>query len=350
VSDHEIALKKLALGKQIFFDKNLSTPAGQACASCHDPASGFSDPNHQNPTSQGVHKERVGNRNTPTAAYAAYAPTFTYDDKEQIYVGGLFLDGRAATLQDQAKGPFLNVLEMANPDKATVVAKIADSAYVALFKEVYGETILFDSEQAFEKIAEAITIFERSSEMNPFSSKYDSFLAGKTTLTEQELLGLQLFIAPDKGNCAACHPAEKAADGSSPLFTDFTYDNLGLPKNTQSAFLHLPVEFNAQGQNFTDLGLGGSAHVNNHLYNGQFKVPTLRNVAVTAPYMHNGIFKTLREVLDFYNTRDIDTKWGAPEVPENVNRTEMGNLGLTSEEIDAIVAFLGTLTDGYVAP
>jgi cytochrome c peroxidase len=348
VTDAEKKNLQLSLGRQLFFDKNLSSPAGQACASCHDPKTGFADPNPNSPTSQGVHKERFGNRNTPTMAYASFTPTFTFDEKEQAYIGGLFLDGRAATLVEQAKGPFLNSVEMANPNKETVVTKVSQAEYAPLFKKIYGEQAFLDNEKAYDQIAEAITVFEQSSEVNAFSSKYDYFLAGKVALTEQELLGMQLFIAPNKGNCAACHPAEKAADGSSPLFTDYTYDNLGVPKNTKSQFLRQPKEFNERGEDFIDLGLGGSVQVNNHEYNGQFKVPTLRNVALTAPYMHNGAFSSLREVMDFYNTRDVDPKWGAPEVPENVNRTELGNLGLSAQEIDALVAFLNILTDGYV--
>lgn len=347
-TDKKIA--QLVLGKQLFFDKNLSTPAGQACASCHDPLSGFADPNHASSTSQGVHKDRFGNRNAPTAAYASFTPTFSYNADDQSYVGGLFLDGRAPTLLDQAKAPFLNLVEMANPNKEAVVTNVSQAEYAPLFKSVYGEQAFLDADKAFDQIAEALTVFEQSSEVNQFSSKYDYFLAGKVTLTDQELLGLQLFIAPNKGNCAACHPVDKSADGTPPLFTDYTYDNLGVPKNMNSPFLKLPKEFNDKGEGFIDLGLGGSAQVNNHDYNGQFKVPTLRNVALTAPYMHNGIFSSLRDVVEFYNTRDVDPKWGAPEVPENVNRVELGNLGLTAAEIDALVAFMGTLSDGYVVP
>jgi len=348
VSDAEKKSLQLSLGRQLFFDKNLSSPAGQACASCHDPKTGFADPNPNSPTSQGVHKERFGNRNTPTMAYASFTPTFKFDEKEQAYVGGLFLDGRAATLVEQAKGPFVNLVEMANPNKETVVTKVSQAEYAPLFKKIYGELAFLDNEKAYEQIAEVIAVFEQSSEVNAFSSKYDYFLAGTVALTDQELLGMQLFIAPNKGNCAACHPAEKAADGSPPLFTDYTYDNLGVPKNTKSQFLRQPKEFNERGEDFIDLGLGGSAQVNNHEYNGQFKVPTLRNVALTAPYMHNGVFSSLREVVDFYNARDVDPKWGAPEVPENVNRTELGNLGLAPQEVDALVAFMNTLTDGYI--
>ncbi|MEN9848140.1 MAG: hypothetical protein RL368_880, partial [Pseudomonadota bacterium] len=191
VTDAEKKNLQLSLGRQLFFDKNLSSPAGQACASCHDPKTGFADPNPNSPTSQGVHKERFGNRNTPTMAYASFTPTFTFDEKEQAYIGGLFLDGRAATLVEQAKGPFLNSVEMANPNKETVVTKVSQAEYAPLFKKIYGEQAFLDNEKAYDQIAEAITVFEQSSEVNAFSSKYDYFLAGKVALTEQELLGMQ---------------------------------------------------------------------------------------------------------------------------------------------------------------
>jgi cytochrome c peroxidase len=171
-------------------------------------------------------------------------------------------------------------------------------------------------------------------------------LAGKATLNEIELLGLKVFEDEKKGNCAACHPSQPS-NGVPPLFTDFTYDNLGVPRNENNPFLHLPEHFNKNGRNHKDLGLGGATHVNNSAEYGKFKVPTLRNIALTAPYMHNGVFKTLREVVEFYNTRDIDLKWGIPEVADNVNREELGNLKLTDEEMNALVIFMTTLTDGY---
>ena len=149
-----------------------------------------------------------------------------------------------------------------------------------------------------------------------------------------------------KGDCAACHPSKPGEDGRPPLFTDFTYDNLGVPKNPENPFYYLPKEFNPAGVDFVDLGLGGV--LNKPEENGKFKVPSLRNIAITGPYFHNGFFKTLRQVVVFYNTRDVGP-WPAPEVRENVNRDELGDLGLTEQEIDDIVTFLKTLTDGYEA-
>lgn len=335
---------KQQLGKKLFHDRNLSTPPGQACVDCHLPESGFANPNSDLPVSQGVIKDRFGNRNDLIAAYAGFSPEFHYNAEDDMYVGGMFWDGRASNLEEQAKGPFLNPLEMANPDEEAVIEKIRNSDYVDLFKEVFGDDTLQNTEKAYNMVAEAIAEYERSGELNKFNSKYDYYLEGKVALTEQEMRGLALFEDENKGNCSACHPSELRFDGSHPLFTDYTYDNLGVPKNAENPFYYLPEDLNPDGVNFVDLGLGGI--INDPELNGKFKVPTLRNAEKTSPYLHNGIFKTLREVVVFYNTRDVGP-WPPPEVPENVNREELGNLGLTEQEADDIVAFLKTLTDDY---
>jgi cytochrome c peroxidase len=339
--DATLTTKQL-VGKKLFFDTNLSEPTGQSCASCHDPATGFSDPNKTIPTSQGVHSDRFGSRNSPTIAYAAFSPEFYYDKIINQFLGGQFADGRAATLKEQAKAPFLNVLEMANPDKTTVVTKVARSDYAALFQQVYGTEVFYNIETAYDNVGDAIAAFEKTSFFSPFSSKYDAYLNGKAILNDVELTGLRIF----EGKCAICHPS-RPANGIPSLFTGFSYENLGLPRNEKNPFLNLPIQFNKNGNNFKDLGLGGIDHLNNSAQYGKFKVPTLRNVALTAPYMHNGIFNTLKEVIDFYNTRDIDSKWGTPEVPETMNREKLGNFKLTENDINALVAFLMTLTDGY---
>jgi cytochrome c peroxidase len=334
-----------SLGEKLFFDTELSEPAGQSCASCHLPGAGFADPDRELPVSRGVHPDRFGERNTPTAAYALYSPSFHFDRQEGLYVGGQFWDGRAATLEEQAKDPFLNPVEMANPDAAAVVAKVRRSAYADEFDKLFGAGSLDEVEAAFEHIASAIAAFERSEPFRPFTSKYDYFLAGKVELSPQERLGLELFDAEDKGNCAACHPSQPDDQGRPPLFTDFTYDNLGVPRNPASPFYSQSSRFNPQGAQALDLGLAGTTGRDQD--KGKFKVSTLRNIALTPPYMHNGIFQTLRQVVDFYNTRDTRRDWGPPEVRENVNTEELGNLGLTNEEVDAILAFMLTLTDGY---
>jgi cytochrome c peroxidase len=260
-------------------------------------------------------------------------------------VGGQFFDGRASTLEEQAKQPFVNAVEMANPDAAAVVRRVRAASYAKDFDQVFGKGSLDDEKTAFENIAKAIAEFERSPEFRPFTSKYDYYLAGKVQLSKLEKQGLELFEAEDKGNCAACHPSQADSQGQSPLFTDFTYDNIGVPKNTRSPFYTQARQYNAKGLDYVDLGLAKTTGRSED--KGKFKVSTLRNVELTPPYLHNGIFKTLREVVDFYNTRDTRSDWGEPEVAENVNKEELGNLALTNDEVDAIVAFMKTLTDGY---
>jgi cytochrome c peroxidase len=335
------------VGKLIYFDTNLSEPAGQSCGSCHSPDTGFAEPHQALPVSRGANPALVGGRNAPSAAYAAFSPPFHFDEAEGLYVGGQFWDGRAVDLAEQAKGPFLNPVEMGNADEAAVIAKIAASDYADLFEVIYGEGIFDDPMVAYDKVAEAIAAYESSDEVNRFTSKYDHYLRGEAALTEQELRGLELFEAEDKGNCAACHPSQRGEDGSPPLFTDFTYDNLGVPKNPDNPFYDLPPAFNPDGAAFVDRGLG--AIVEDAAEDGKLKVPTLRNIALTGPYMHNGVFTALEDVVRFYDTRDTGD-WAPPEVATNVNRDELGDLGLTDEETADIVAFMLTLTDGWAPP
>lgn len=358
------ASPKERLGRALFHDARLSEPAGQSCASCHDANFASTDPDQWTPTSQGVNPKLFGSRNTPTVTYMAFSPAFHFDEKEGLYEGGQFLDGRAATLEDQAKGPFLNPLEMANTSRQHVVDKVSAADYAPLFEQVYGANAFSDTDAAYDRIADAIAAFERTRTFNKFTSKYDAYLAGKAKLTGQEMRGLELFEREDKGNCAACHasrPDEDENAGVPPLFTDFTYDNLGVPKNPHNRFYSMKRTFNPDGKHFVDKGLGG--FVNSPAEDGKFKVPTLRNIALTAPYMHNGYFMTLKGVVDFYNTRDTKPVcpqefleedkaitqgcWPAAEVAENVNTDELGDLKLSAQEVDDIVAFMHTLTDGW---
>lgn len=279
-----------------------------------------------------------------TVAYAAYIPPLQYNKMEGVWTGGFFWDGRENTLEEQAQGPPLNILEMANPTVNVVAEKLRALEYSGLFNEIFGPDALSDPDSAFKYMAEAIADYERTNEVNPFSSKYDRWLRGEAELTHTELQGLKIFESTDKGNCIACHPSHIEDDGSFPLFSDYTYDNLGVPRNPENPFYLLPPEVNPDGMKFVDLGLGSV--VKNPAENGKFRVPTLRNVAVTSPYMHNGIFKTLYQVVTFYNTRD-NGNWPDPEVPENINKEELGNLMLTNAELEDLVAFLNTLTDGW---
>ena len=351
--------QKEELGKRLFFDTDLSVPKGQSCASCHDPGSGFADPDSSRAVSMGAIHVRYGNRNSPTAAYAGYSPDFHCDEGEGMYIGGQFWDGRADNLIEQAKGPFLNPLEMNNPSKHSVIQKIRKSDYACDFEELYGDDALDDVEMAYDYVAEAIAAFEMTDELNRFSSKYDKYLAKEVSLTNKEMCGLELFNDPEKGNCAACHPSTVGPYAEKPLFTDFTYDNLGVPSNLGMLcdsprlmyyypFYYRPIapHFNPDGLDFVDYGLGGIVMSDDEM--GKVKVPTLRNIEITSPYMHNGVFTTLEEVVHFYNTRDVpEAEWPAPEVDMNINRDELGDLGLSNDEVDAIVAFMETLTDGY---
>jgi cytochrome c peroxidase len=328
----------------LFFEESLSTPPGQSCSSCHDPAVAFADPDTGLPVSKGASEELFGNRNDMTVTYASFIPPLHKDPEEDIWVGGMFWDGRVNSLEEQALGPPLNPLEMANPDTAAVAEKLRALSYADLFIKIYGPDALKDPGTAYRNMADAIAAFERTEEFHPFDSKYDHYLRGEAELTEQELRGLHIFEAEDKGNCAACHPSRPAEDGTPPLFTDFTYDNLGAPKNPENPFYLLSPELNPDGVGFVDLGLGVT--VGDPAENGKFRVPTLRNIALTTPYLHNGVFKTLFQVVAFYNTRDV-VEWPAPEVPENVNTDELGDLGLTNGEMEDLVAFMLTLTDGW---
>jgi len=356
------------LGKNIFFDK-ISSPDNMSCATCHSPNVGFTGPipgiNMKGAVYRGAVPQRFGNRKAPSVAYATLSPVFHYNEDIGSFVGGNFWDGRATgdmlgnPAADQALGPFLNPVEQNNPSKQAVLEQISISDYSDLWEAVWGEPISWetntDVNANYDRVGLSIAAYEASTEVNQFSSKYDAYLAGNAELTEQELSGLELFNA----NCSACHPSE----GIGALFTDFTFDNVGAPKNPDNPFYDMDEIYlgdgspiNPMGDEWIDPGLGGflayayPEYADENM--GKHKVPTLRNVGkkpgkgFTKAYMHNGVFKSLEEVVHFYNTRDVED-WPAPEVAENVNEDELGNLGLTNEEEDAIVAFLETLSDGY---
>jgi cytochrome c peroxidase len=349
------------LGKELFFDTNLSTPSGQACAACHGREVGYTGPeaatNAAGAVYEGAMAGRFGNRKPPSAAYAGDSPILHWDGT--TWVGGMFWDGRATgwTLSDplaeQAQGPFLNPLEQNNDTAQVVIDKVLASTYNDLFQQV-----CTDSTKYYECIGRSIAAYERSKEVNPFSSKFDAYLDNKAKLTKQEKDGFQLFL--HKGKCAACHSVTPGRSSERPLFTDFTYDNLGVPRNLANPFYN-ESEWNPAGAAWVDTGLGGFLQAAgypeaNYMAEwGKHKVPTLRNVdkrpypGFVKAYGHNGYFKSLKEIVHFYNTRDVPgAGWLSPEVAENMNTAELGNLGLTDAEEEAIVAFLSTLSDGYV--
>jgi cytochrome c peroxidase len=367
------------LGKELFFD-NISSPDSMSCADCHAASTGFTGPipgiNLFGAVYRGAVPKRFGNRKPPSVAYATLSPVLYFDEEEGLFIGGNFWDGRATgehlgnPAADQALGPFLNPVEQNNPSKESVLKQIAKSKYADLWEIVFGEPISVETPEDvaanYDRIGLAIKAYEDSAEVNQFSSLYDAYLAGVVELTEQQARGLELFNG--KAKCSACHPSEPGPAGEPPLFTDFTFDNLGVPKNPFNPFYDMDTvllddgtPINPEGVDWVDPGLGGFLeHHPNPAWAamaaenwGKHKVPTLRNVA-KAPaaafpkaYMHNGVFKTLKEVVHFYNTRDVED-WPPPEVPANLNTDEMGDLGLSDEEEDAIVAFLKTLNDGFL--
>ena len=367
----ELTSKEL-LGKKIFFDTSLSKQNPQSCATCHGPEAGWTGPdaaiNLHGAVYEGSIPGAFGDRKPPSSAYATQSPILHRDKKGQ-FIGGNFWDGRAtgerlgSPAAEQALGPFLNPMEQALDSPSDVVTKVCASAYGWLFEEVWGTSVCNPANVnlAYDKVGYSIAAYEASPEVNAFSSKYDYSLPGKAKLTKLERKGLALFQG--KGKCAKCH----VSDGRAPLFTDYTYDNLGIPKNPEN-----PATI--ADPNWADPGLGGflASRPDYAEYAaanmGKHKVPTLRNVDLRKPpvtvkaYGHNGYFKTLEGIVNFYNTRDVKPVcpgpyteaqalaagcWPEPEVAQNVNTAELGNLGLSADEEAAIVAFLKTLSDGY---
>lgn len=358
------------LGLRLFFDANLSEPAGTACASCHDPRRAFTGNNSTMiGVSQGSRPDQFGTRDAPTVMYLATTPRFGSVDKDgkRVPAGGLFWDGRADTLEEQAKQPFFNAVEMNNADTPALIAKVAKAAYAGAFRKEWGEAIFNNPEAALDAVAASIAAFERTRVFQPFTSKFDYVMRGEAAFTEQEQRGLSLFTIRQKGNCAQCHVVDEASrDPRKSLFTDFGYHALGLPrsmripKNADPAFVDLglcervPVSL-AKGHKPPEKVIATC---------GLFKTPTLRNITITAPYMHNGVFDNLRDAVAFYATRDTDPAKWYPEGKKfndlparyhaNVDvdtppyqRRPKQRPQLTDEEIDDIVAFLYTLTDGY---
>lgn len=376
------------LGKKLYTDLNLSLNRNQSCATCHSlsrlevptktqsnrfvlrkqPAPGFVDPaNVQNGSSvaNGSESRAFGQLNPPSIGYAAFSPEFHWDG--ELFIGGQFWNGRSKNLVEQAQEPFLNPAEMAMPSKWSVIERLQEKRrYKRLFKLVYGiqlnridETDSDAVATAFESMAKAISRFESSRTFNRFNSKFDFEAAGKTQYNESEQRGADLFDGAAK--CGECHITEGIeGEGSPALLTDFSYDNLGVPAN--------PL---IPGNPAADIGLPGNPNL--ELVRGEptavtdvqgrHKVMSLRNIALTAPYMHNGVFKTLAEVVHFYNTRDVlaecfqpadatnpgfgVTCWPKGEFHETRNTEELGNLGLSLQDEADIVAYLKTFTDNY---
>lgn len=380
-----------SLGKSAFFDANLSINRNRSCSSCHAPSSGWVVPEDEVNAAGSVYEGSVpdtfGDRKPVSAAYSTQAPAF-HMAEPGVFVGGNFWDGRAtgehlgSPAADQARAPLLNPVEQALPDPACVVLRVTTATYYpTAYAEVWGPLAIAwptdaeptcahggrvdlsegdraSADAAFDNIALSIAAFEASSEVSAFTSKFDAVIEGRATFTEEEQLGWSLFRG--EAGCDGCH----AAAGNRPLFTDYSYANIGIPRNPEN-----PVY--EQDPGFVDLGLGGylatrpgySGYAEEN--NGKFKVPTLRNVDLRAgpdsvkAYGHNGYFKSLEEVVHFHNTRGALPEcssvkapaegvgcWPPPEHPTNID-DRLGDLGLSPHQEEALVAFLKTLSDGY---
>ena len=390
------------LGQKIFADTALSASGQQSCASCHVASSAFAEDasasavDHGSPVPLGgPGMNLTGFRNTPSLMYTSLTPAFFFDSDGGPN-GGFFRDGRAATLAEQATMPFTSSFEMANADSAEVVARLKTRPYFAEFVALYGNTVVNDPDTALARMGSAVAAFESEEpSFNPFSSKFDAYQRGQAQFSAQELRGMALFNNATKGNCSACHPSTSANGSTPPMFTDFSYDNLGVPRNPlipgnlATAPDYTPANSTDGVHTYYDLGVCGpfrEGTANKSASCGQFKVPTLRNIAVTGPYFHNGRFATLKETIGFYVRRDTNPEeWYPANVDGTVTKFDdlpasyggqfvvtpgvvgsdagyVGNVNtgeipynrvigdtpaLSTAEIDDVITFLCTLTDGY---
>lgn len=352
------------LGRKIFGDESLSASGKMSCATCHDPKFAHAQSNALSVQSGGENLDVPGFRSVPSLRYLNLNMPFFFAN-DGTPTGGFNRDGRANDLVTQAERPFLAPHEMANGDAAAVVDKLSRASYADAFRSLFGADIFTRVETAFLAARYALSVYESTAlEFHPFTSKFDLFLKGKTKLSPQELRGFAWFNSQAKGGCAGCHPSTRQANGDPPVFTDYTYDNLGVPRNPEIPATADPAYF--------DMGLCGPDRTdlaNRTDLCGQFKVPTLRNVTTRKVIFHNGYFKSLREAIEFYVQRDTNPdKWYPldaggnvlkfndvpPLLARNVNISEVpynrhpGEApALNAMEIDDVVAFLGTLTDGY---
>ena len=384
------------LGKHLFFDK-ISDPArSMSCANCHAPRAGWvgaiAGSNLHGAVYRGAERTRFGDRKPPSSSYASYSPVFHYDAATGGFEGGNFWDGRAtgerlgSPTAEQALGPHLNPVEQNMPSKQAVCEHVARSKYAGLFEQVWGAGSLDCGAGAaltYDRFGLSMGLYQASAEVSPFSSKFDAYWAAclgagnpeeacgkaegdqvvldpESILTVQEFDGLIEFGE----YCAACHVSHEAGPGGvPPLFTNNRFDNIGVPKNPENPFYDMDEVYlddgtpiNPLGDAWVDYGLGAFLRTRGewaHLADvndGKFRVPTVRNVDLRPgkgfpkAYMHNGVLKSLEEVVHFYNTRDVAAEgWAPPEVDRNVNRelfegVPMGNFGLSAEAEASIVA------------
>jgi cytochrome c peroxidase len=346
------------LGRALFFDTNLSRNRTQSCASCHDPARAFTDGRDNGiagAVSLGDDGTSLGDRNAPSTAYAFMSPVF-HKDPQGRYVGGQFYDGRAASLREQATEPLTNPIEMGLPDTASLLARIKENpGYVTMFRETFSASVLSDPERTSAAVGESIGAFVHTEGFAAFDSKYDRYLRGEYQMTAQEAMGRTLFFSP-LTNCTSCHLLNTSAVAARETFTNYRYHNIGIPPNQAVR------DKKGQSAEHRDLGLLQHPELDDPGLAGKFKVPTLRNVAVTGPYMHNGVFAQLRTAIVFYNKYTIHSKhsltnpetgkpWGEPEIAETVD-SDLLRQGqpINEDRASALIAFLKTLTDRRYEP
>jgi cytochrome c peroxidase len=318
-----------AVGRELFSDESLSNPRGLSCMGCHQPEAAFSDARRVSP---GAVPGRQGTRNAPSLMYAALIPNFDQEDllddegnQEWVWQGGMFHDGSARTLHEQVKRPLFNPDEMNLAGESELAARLRQSAYAGRLKGDLTDDDWADDAKVAHRAYRALVEFLKEPMFRPFDARIDAFLAGdESALNEQEARGLEVF--KNQGKCADCHFLH-ATSWPRPLLSDFGYDNLGVPSRGQP-----------------DPGLGGHTRADHEI--GQFRAPGLRNIALTAPYFHNGSVATLREVMEFYNRRDVEPeRWGATDYPETVNRDDLGDLKLTDQQIEDLTALMDAFTD-----
>ncbi|MFV7790839.1 cytochrome-c peroxidase [Aliarcobacter lanthieri] len=337
------------LGRTLFFDTNLSKNRTQSCATCHNPEYAFTDDRDNGISkmaSLGDDGKSLGDRQAPTAMYAKFSPKFHFNEKKGFYTGGQFWDGRETDLEGQAGGPPLNPVEMGMSSKKEVVDRLKEnSLYVDTFKNLFGEKIFSDDEKAYEAMTKAIATYERTDEFSPFDSKYDRYLKGEYDLTPLEDLGKSIFFSNNNNSCSNCHIL-KGEDKEGETFTNYEYHNIGTPINYELR--------DKNGVITIDNGLLAHPQIDDINQKGKHKTPTLRNVAVTAPYMHNGVFKDLKTVVEFYdkyNNKDrkinpeTGKEWDEPEVKDTISLNELKAIKLTDRKVEALVAFMKLLTD-----
>ena len=352
-----------ALGDKIFNDVSLSASGRVSCASCHSEANAESPANNLAVQLGGVLVDQPGKRSAPSLDYLSFNTAF-HIAANGLPSGGFFWDGRASSLREQAVQPLLGSVEMANLNAADVVARLSHAAYADEFKQLFGADIFARPDDALARLTLALQQYQlEDRKFRLFSSKYDEFLRGNVALTSAEQRGLALFNDRSKGNCQACHPSGRAVDGSFPLFTDFSYDNIGVPRNTALAANDDPAHF--------DLGVCDRPELATRTdLCGAFRVPSLRNVDRRHVFFHNGRFTTLKDSLTFYVQRDTNPEKWYPQnadgsirkfddvparfrVNVNVNEAPYNRRrgaapALNDAEVDDVIVFLRTLNDGFV--